>query len=228
MANIFKGRGRAVPPVRHALGRTRTPMKGVPCHHHHHDRVDIERGAHRERTAWPSHASRHHRRTGGAVSNPLTDWVEHRSRPSGHVCCAKKEPSPYPNSGDGFLPSGHEMGGTAGIATRPAHPRWAPRSDGGRPHDATGNGEPRTGSNGRACYSGTSREKLQCDKDIAVAIVHFLFVWRCPSVLADDSHPQSGLNPVKLFRAGSATKRTSRPTKSFSYSAKIPGNEPVL
>ena len=59
-------------------------------------------------------APRHHERTGGAVSNPLTDWVDHRSRPSGHVCCAKKEPSPYLNSGDGFLLSGHGMGSTAG------------------------------------------------------------------------------------------------------------------
>ena len=36
-------------------------------------------GAHRERTsvAKPSRVSPHHRRTGGAVSNPLTNWVDH-------------------------------------------------------------------------------------------------------------------------------------------------------
>jgi len=47
------------------------------------------------------------------VSNPLTDWVDHRSRPSaGHVAATNEEPSPFPNAGDGSSP--HEMGGIAG------------------------------------------------------------------------------------------------------------------
>jgi hypothetical protein len=62
-------------------------------------------------------SSRHHHVepanvTGGAVSSPLTDWVDHRSRPSaGHVAATNEEPSPFPNAGDGSSP--HEMGGIA-------------------------------------------------------------------------------------------------------------------
>ena len=42
-------------------------------------------------------------------------------------------------------------------------------------------------------------------------------------------NPRGGtLNPVKLLRAGSATKRTPSRRNHFSGSAKIPGNEAVL
>ena len=90
--------------TRHAGAGQRHHDDNQRQHHHDADRRPIADGTRR---------SRHrHSRTDGAVSNPLTDWLHHRSRPSsGHVAATNEEPSPFPNAGDGSSP--HEMGGIA-------------------------------------------------------------------------------------------------------------------
>ena len=49
------------------------------------------------------------------MHNPLTDWVDHRSRPfrDTGTCTSRKAVTVSLTPGDGFLPSRHEMGGTA-------------------------------------------------------------------------------------------------------------------
>ena len=57
------------------------------------------------------HATGAQRPTAGAAIIPLTHWGDHRSCPlSGH-CTAMTSRHRSLNSGDGFLLSGHEMGG---------------------------------------------------------------------------------------------------------------------
>jgi len=54
----------------------------------------------------------------GAVNIRLTDWEDHRSRPSWWTLCCKRSRHRIPDPSDGFLLSRHEMGGTASGSRR--------------------------------------------------------------------------------------------------------------